>query len=331
MIDPSEMLLTVIMPVYNGETHLKEAINSILSQTFDRFEFIIINDGSTDKSEEIIQSYSDPRIIYIKNEGNKGIVATLNIGLDRSKGKYIARMDADDISLPHRLKMQLSFMLGHPQCKLCGTRAIAIDENGKILHKIKRPVLNDEIKVRHLFKNSFIHPSVMLDAEVAKRLKYSSSYEYAEDYYLFSQIILDHQVANLKDYLIHYRIHPENITSKKRSEMNKSEMKTMGFLLSNLFEENISNEEVSIHHAFLTRNFKQAQSDKIEAHLLRIKDSNNRAHTYNNRLLAKELQMEWFNFLFFGKKKNALSIFIHSDLFSMRRFSFKQFIKLIGK
>jgi len=331
MIDPSEMLLSVIMPVYDGEKYLNDAINSILIQTFTEFEFIIINDGSTDHSEEIIKSYSDPRIIYIKNEQNKGIVATLNTGLEISKGRYIARMDADDISLPNRLKMQLDFMLSHPEYKLCGTNAIAMNEDGRLLHKIRRPILNEEIKVKHLFRNSFIHPSVIVDAEVVKTLKYSSNYEHAEDYFLFSQIEMNHRVANLENNLIYYRIHTENITSKRRDEMNKSEMKAINFLLSNLFQEKISDEVVSLHHTFLTRNFENIESSRIEAHLLKIKNANKIKHIYHMEFLASELQNEWFNFLFFAKKKKALSTYIHSDLFSFRRFNFRHLVKLISK
>jgi glycosyltransferase involved in cell wall biosynthesis len=297
------MLITVIMPVYNAERYLNAAINSILTQTFKNFEFLIINDGSNDRSEEIIKSYPDSRIDYIKNEQNRGIVETLNIGLQRSKGKYIVRMDADDISFPDRLKTQLDFMQSHPQCRLCGTRAIAINEKGDTLYKIRRPTLDNEVKVQHLFRNSFIHPSVIIDAEIAKRLKYSPNYEHAEDYYLFSQIAKDHQVANLENNLIYYRVHPENITSKKQHEMNKSEMKTISFLLSSLFEEKVSDEVVSLHHSFLTRNFENIDTAKIEAHLLKIKDINKIKHTYNNNALAIELQNDVLTFCSSEKKK----------------------------
>jgi glycosyltransferase involved in cell wall biosynthesis len=331
MIDASEMLLTVLIPVYNGEKYLDSAINSILNQTFTRFEFLIINDGSTDHSEEIIRSYTDPRINYVKNDGNKGIVATLNIGLEMSRGKYIARMDADDIAFPDRLEKQLNFMLSNPECKLCGTNAIAINEIGQQAYKLKRSYLMDDIKVQHLFRNSFIHPSVMLDAAVAKKFKYSSNHQYAEDYYLFSQITLNYKVANLKDNLLNYRIHPENITSKKQDEMNKSEMKTMNFLLSNLFDEQVSDQTVFIHHSFLTRNFEKIDLHIIEAHLLKIKCANKIKQAYDSELLAVMLQKEWFNFLFFSKEKSVLRKFIKSKLFSFKRFNFRQIIKLTIK
>lgn len=331
MTSPSDNLLTVLMPVYNGEKYLKTAINSIINQTYPNFEFLIINDGSTDRSEEIIKVYADPRIIYIKNEDNKGIVATLNIGLEMSQGKYIARMDADDIAHPNRLKMQLNFMLSQPECKLCGTRAIAINENGMETYKLKRPYVAADIKVQHLFRNSFIHPTVMLDAEVAREFKYAANYEYAEDYYLFSQIALNYEVANLKEPLLYYRIHSENITSKKQHEMNNSEMKTMNYLLSNLFTEQVSEREVLIHHLFLTRDFENIDLHTIEAHLLKIKSTNEIKQAYDHKLLSVMLQKEWFNFLFFSKEKNVLSAFINSALFSLKHFNFRQFIKLTLK
>lgn len=331
MTDTSENLLTVLMPVYNGEKYLGLAIDSILNQTYSHFEFLIINDGSTDHSEKIINAYNDPRIIYIKNETNKGIVTTLNIGIEMSRGKYIARMDADDIAQPNRLEMQLNYVLSNPKCKLCGTRAIAINDNGEEVYKLKRPFSNDEIKVQHLFRNSFIHPTVLIDVEVAREFKYSSNYEYSEDYYLFSQIALNYSVANLQDPLLYYRIHADNITSKKQQEMNISEMKTMSYLLSNLFGEKASEEAISIHHSFLTRVFKNIPLHKIEAHLIKIKAANKIKQLYDKELLAVMLQSEWFNFLFFSNEKGAFKKFVSSELFSFKHFNFRQFIKLTTK
>lgn len=331
MTPNSENLLTVLMPVFNGEKYLKTAMDSILNQTYSDFEFLIINDGSTDLTEEIINTYKDPRINYIKNDRNRGIVVTLNIGLEMSRGKYIARMDADDIAYPARLEQQLNFMLAQPECKLCGTRAIAINENGSQTYKLKRPYVAADLKVQHLFRNSFIHPTVMLDAEVAREFKYAANYEYAEDYHLFAQIALKYPTANLKTALLYYRIHSENITSKKQLEMNKSEMKTINYLLSNLFTAQVSEEEVSIHHRFLTRDFKKIDSKTIESHLIKIKKANCIKKAYDPKFLSIMLQKEWFNFLFFSEEKNVLRTFIHSKLFSFKHFNFRQFIKLTLK
>lgn len=319
------------MPVYNGEKYLKSAIDSILNQTFTEFEFLIINDGSTDSSEEIIKSFNDSRIVYIKHNQNKGIVATLNNGIDISRGKYIARMDADDIALPNRLQEQLNFILAHPDCKICGSRAIAINETGEKISKIRRPFLNDDIKVNHLFRNSFIHPSVIFDTQTVKELKYSPNHQYAEDYYLFSQIALRNKVANLKKPLLLYRIHPENITAKKQEDMNQSEKKTLSYLLSDLLGSEASEETVYIHHSFLRRTFDHIALDKVESHLLMIKNANKTRQAYNQELLEKILQKEWFNFLFYSNERNSLSKFVRSGLFSVKHLSFKQLIKLAFK
>ena len=112
--------VTVLMPVYNCEKYLRESIESILNQTFKDFEFLIINDGSSDKSAEIVESYNDNRINFVQNEKNIGLAASLNRGLDIAKGEYIARMDADDISLPERLEKQVRFMETNPQIGICG-------------------------------------------------------------------------------------------------------------------------------------------------------------------------------------------------------------------
>src|SRR3989337_2996755 len=123
--------VSVIMSVYNGERHLRESVDSILNQTFQDFEFIIINDGSKDQSKYILESYKDERIKLIHNK-NMGLTKSLNIGISIAKGKYIARQDADDISEPERLKTQYDFMEANPGLGLIGSQFEVIKENGEI-------------------------------------------------------------------------------------------------------------------------------------------------------------------------------------------------------
>src|SRR5688572_768328 len=125
MINPP--LISVLMPVYNAGPYLKESIESVLAQTYDNFEFLIINDGSTDSSEKEILSYNDVRIHYVKCETNSGLIATLNQGLALATGKYIVRMDADDICRPQRFEKQVRFMENHPEIGICGCCADVID------------------------------------------------------------------------------------------------------------------------------------------------------------------------------------------------------------
>ena len=134
----SSSSVTVLMPVYNGAAFLPESIDSILSQTYKDFEFLIINDGSTDDSEKIILSYDDPRIKYLKNDVNLGVIGTLNRGLEIIKTKYIIRMDADDLALPYRIQVQVDYMDKHPDIVLSGSRKIHFSEDNKIPDEVIR-------------------------------------------------------------------------------------------------------------------------------------------------------------------------------------------------
>lgn len=208
------------MPVYNGERFLKEAIESILTQTYTDFEFIIINDGSTDKSEEIIKSFPDPRIKLI-SQTNKGIIGALNAGLKIAQGDYIARMDADDISEPMRLQEQLAFMQSNPSIVLCGTWAKTINENGAIIGSYNYPpVTHTNIRKAIIRHNPFIHPSVMFTQKVIEKVGlYNLNYKHAEDYELWTRIVARFKTANIPKHLLRYRITSGSITQKNWSKM----------------------------------------------------------------------------------------------------------------
>lgn len=329
MTNTPEILLTVLMPVYNSEKFLEASIESILKQTLKAFEFIIINDGSTDSSEDIIKSFCDSRIRYISNFSNKGIVETLNEGLKLSRGKYIARMDADDIASPERLSKQLRYMQTHPECKLCGSRALGIDVKGVKLYSINRPLNRDKIKVFNLFRNAFIHPAIMADAEVIKEYAYHEDYKYAEDYLLFSKISMNYSVANLKHCLLNYRIHNESITAKKNEEMIRSELKTIAYLLSFLFDK-VSESMLLLHHSLLRPANTSFPIRKMEEHLISISHANEKKHIYNQAILDKQLQKEWFSLLLKSKDRLALNKFLSSELFRVKHLNLKQLFKLMS-
>ncbi|NGP46765.1 glycosyltransferase family 2 protein [Bacillaceae bacterium SIJ1] len=153
--------VTVLMPVYNGAKYLSEAIESILNQTYKEFDLLIINDGSTDNSEEIINRFSDDRIKYIANDKNIGLIRTLNKGICLVRSEYIARMDADDISLPMRLEKQIKFMDEHQDIAVSGTSVLVFNEKGTIGKSIVSKDSN-EIKTRLLFHCALMHPSVII-------------------------------------------------------------------------------------------------------------------------------------------------------------------------
>lgn len=207
------IMFSVVMPVYNGERFLREAIESILNQRYTDFEFFIINDGSTDRTKEIVLSYSDSRIRYLENTKNFGIVFSINRGLEAATGKYIARMDADDISLPERLEKQVSYMECHPSVGLLGTGIIVFGEN-TVEHKGSNSLTNGRILVDMIFDSPFCHPSVVLRKSVLDKhnFRFDEMCEKAEDYDLWEQMSHVCEMANLSEPLLKYRKHGNQVT-----------------------------------------------------------------------------------------------------------------------
>lgn len=198
--------ISVLLPVYNCADYVKEAIESILAQTYPHFELIIINDGSKDHSERIIQSIQDPRIQYI-SQNNQGLATTLNNGIAISKGTLIARQDADDISKPTRFEEQVRFLNAHPEIVLLGTHATIIAENGELVNRFHlHPTKSAELKTDLLFDNPFVHSSVMFRKEILKKSgEYVPGYHIFEDHNLWSSIANVGEIANLPELLVEYR------------------------------------------------------------------------------------------------------------------------------
>ena len=149
--------VSVVMSVYNGERHLREAVDSILNQTFGDLEFIIVDDGSRDRTWEILQSYDDSRIVLLRNEQNIGLTKSLNRGLAATRGEYVARMDADDVSLPQRLERQVGFLDQHPEIGLVGCAFLQINEGGQEFEIFHPPLKNEDIQERLRVENCFCH------------------------------------------------------------------------------------------------------------------------------------------------------------------------------
>jgi len=203
------------MSVYNAEKYLHEAIESILNQTFTEFEFIIVNDGSTDTSLKIIESYKDERIVII-NQKNTGLPKALNKGIDKSKSNFIARMDADDISLSERLERQYAFLMGNPGCVIVGSNAILIDMNGNYIYTTSNKTSDNEIK-KGLPDTSLLHPSVMFKKNIFYSAgKYCESMLKGQDYVLFNRMAKFGEFYNIKEPLIKYRAVPTANSVKKK-------------------------------------------------------------------------------------------------------------------
>ena len=207
--------ISVLMPVYNAEMYVGEAIGSILNQTHQNFEFLIFNDGSTDRSAEVIESIRDARIRFFNYEQNSGYVKHLNYGIQLAEGKYIARMDADDISHPERFAKQISFMEANPEVGVCGTW---YDLTGDSSYIVKVASGHDELIINLLLNSVFGHPSVMMRTKVLHQhgMLYDEGYMPAEDYKMWVEFSRVSHLANLCEVLLHYRLHEGQISNYKR-------------------------------------------------------------------------------------------------------------------
>jgi len=208
-------IVSVVMSVYNGERYLNECIQSILSQSFQDFEFIIIDDGSTDHTNEILHSYQDQRIIIV-HQDNMGLTKALNRGISLAKAKYIARQDADDISKPERLEKQVAFLEANPQVGLLGSRFEFIDEDGEVTRQSLLPTDNDTLQERLTKINQFCHASVMMRREALDKVgAYREFFRFAQDYDLWLRIAEHYEIANLPEMLVQYRELKDAISSEK--------------------------------------------------------------------------------------------------------------------
>jgi len=208
-------MVSVLMSVYNCERYIRESVNSILNQTYKDFEFLIINDGSSDKTSEILSSYTDHRILIITNDQNIGLANSLNKGLAIAKGTYIARQDADDISAPDRLNKQLHFMKANLDVAVLGTQIHYINENGKRLHKFasKYPTSYLAAKYCSLFRTPVGHPSVFFRRDIiwGEYKGYNPRYIVSEDTELWCRVVKNHVIQNLPNILVNMRIHPLSV------------------------------------------------------------------------------------------------------------------------
>lgn len=217
--------LTVLMTVYNVEKYIRRAVFSILNQTFREFELIIINDGSTDRTEAIISSFKDKRIRYYKNEQNLGISISLNKGIALTNGKYAARMDGDDICYPNRLGKQMAFLDQHEDHGLAGSWYYVINNNGSLRTVRRKDTEDENIRLSMLFENQFIQSSVMMRTDLLKEIRYDPELEVCEDYDLFMKIMGKSKVANIPEELITYRWHGKNTSIVKQKSILESFLK----------------------------------------------------------------------------------------------------------
>ena len=239
--------ISVIMAVKDGEQYLRQAIDSILAQTLNEFEFIIVDDYSSDNSVNVVQGYHDPRIRHIKNHQHLGLTVSLNRGLELARGEYIARMDADDISLPGRFEEQVHYLDHHPDVAVLGTAIRFIDREGNPLEDVIFPTEHDLIKWYLCFYNPIAHPTVMMRPRVIRQAGgYDPDLERSQDYDLWWRIGSIGRLANLNEIHVYFRKHANQVTSAYQDKQFYSGLSVDQKYVSNLLGKPVSDDIIQL-------------------------------------------------------------------------------------
>lgn len=336
--------ITVLMPVYNGEKYLKTAIESILSQTYSEFEFLIINDASTDNSRNIILSYQDERINLVDNEQNLGITKTLNRGLQLAKGKYIARMDCDDISLPNRLEKQLEYITKE-NVSFVGSYCKLFSDTKELKNMLTAPVYHNAILFHLCFRCCLVHSSMLFSKQAVIDLGgYDESKNYVEDYDLWCKAILNYKFVVIPKILHAYRENDSSISSRNKDIQLYNAYNVTCKLLTTMISSSVTDIEGMLDLIYYgsSLNFTEDLKDRaisIIEHLaiklnkntsLEVQNEINRIQKYfskmvlhceetNKENIYKKIRYEVYDYILKGyknlnfvKKRNELTIIILS-------------------
>jgi glycosyltransferase involved in cell wall biosynthesis len=322
-------LVSVAMPVYNAEKYLKQAIDSVLSQTYTHFELILVNDASSDRSKEIIHSYTDTRIRYFENAINLGITKTRNMCVQHAAGKYVAVLDNDDIALPSRLEKQVEFLEANTQYGVCGSFYDIINGDGHLVNKMTLPVTDTEIRTYFLFENCFCNSSVMIQSILLKERNYSEGFNMIEDYYFLYMVSKSKKLSNLPLYTTQYRVHGKNTSLEKAEGMTILRRQMDAMILSDL-DILYTEEEFELHTHFVTGNFHffktNSQIKGLENWLLKLYQLIKSKQLYDMGLVERVFIRRWL-FLFSRTKRISAKI-IFNRLFW--KFKFKYIAQFIG-
>lgn len=280
--------ISVLLPVYNSSLYIEESIQSILQQSYPDFELLIIDDGSFDGSLGKIRGIHDSRIKVISHAVNIGLIRTLNEGLSLCTGEYIARMDGDDIALPHRLARQVAFMDANPHIGVCGSQAEYIGIAGTTI----KPINHDEIRCWQFFHCTFVHPTVMLRKSILDNhgVKYWD-YPHAEDFELWNRLGEVTQLTNLPEVLLKYRVHTNQVSYIHETMQEQMAERIIRQQLGQIGL-NPTYEEYQLHKDFChfriqVHDFNQYNKALAWAH--KILEANYRVQKYNHEILNSVL------------------------------------------
>ncbi|TLX73218.1 glycosyltransferase [Labilibacter sediminis] len=277
-------LVSVIMSVFNAEHYLEESINSILQQSYKNFEFVIIDDCSTDNSNSIINSYTDSRIKLTINNENLGLTKSLNKALNFAKGKYIARMDSDDIALPERLKKQVAILEQDPEISICGSSIEQFSDLGYSKTK-NYPEKHEDILIEHLFNCPFAHPSVMFRNII--NTQYNTEFKTTQDYELWQRILKRGKGYNIQQVLLRYRVSDSQISKVKGGLQIKYSNLVRYQIIKELGIKLTPNEQEVYFNFMRTRGVKEYKDFRLLNNVItKIYETNH----FNSKLFKKKIK-----------------------------------------
>ena len=309
--------VTVLMPVYNVEKYVSEAINSILNQTFTDFELLILDDCSTDGTAEIIRSFSDPRVRYVKQKKNVGLADNLNTGIELSETEYLARMDGDDISVASCLEKQIRFLDAHPEVGVCGA---GFRFFGTKNDTIFFPEKNEEIKAEQLFGCGVIQPMLRRKILIDNNLRYKTSAFPAEDYRLWAEFLRVAQAHTLQEVLFHYRMHAGQISTEKRQLQIEKSNEARLLMLEWLSPDFSTEEKQYFIETFVPANITKQEKWKVLKNFAQlIEQKNEKQKVFEPQALHARLQ----------KHINDKAYYVAVKIFFPKKFLLKNYIKFL--
>ena len=323
----SSVQISILMPVYNCALYLAEAIDSILNQTFTDFELIVLDDGSTDGSAEIAKSYNDSRIVYHCNEKNLGLANNLNVGLRMAKGKYIARMDGDDISLPERLQTQFDYLESHPDIDLCSCGLQMFGTENTVWVRESNP---EAVKITMIFYSPVLHASSVWRREAFEKhnLYYDQNAFPAEDYDLWARAIFHCRLVNIPQVLYKYRIHGIQVTKTDDRVAQKDREIRINFLRNALPDMDENFYPGFVDKFISAKNISASNIGELKGLYLQLLEANSKQHFFDHALLQNRIAKYYQSYLLrMLQSKPGISL----QLKIMSEMNFRTFIKWLIK
>ena len=308
--------VTVFIPVFNREKYVGDAIESILGQSFPDFEILLVDDGSTDQSVEIIRSYTDSRIRLVCHEKNFGIPKTRNKGVECARGEYIAMLDSDDRAYPNRLEKQVAFLDANPDYAQVGSWCQMMDEQGQPLKTIKRqPVHPDDVHAQFLFRCAISNRSIMARTAILQEYGYRNDYPRCQDYELHVRLAKRFKMGNIPECLVYGRIHPQQITGQtpdlgdaKKQEIISNQLHELGmdFSVTDL-NPHLMLSRMRKFHFTPSMDYLEWAKEWLEG----LQRANQQSRRYAEPAFSRALSDKWFQACWTARKKLGWAIWRH--------------------